>query len=144
MSDAEEFYQHLLKEHGANVGRDDPIMLLHTAHKKLLSDSEAAQSTLLRQFKEEIEALSFRLSEENKQRAERILTVSLSAAAEAMRETLANTAASAAKDWKAAIVPAMQEQRRQNALAKRLAWINAGIAGALVVSSALVALLGLH
>ena len=78
----------LIKEiavkHGIAVGRDDPILILHTLNNQLLQDNRKAQQELLDQFKAELEGLSLRWSSEARDKAERILNASLVASKESM------------------------------------------------------------
>ena len=78
----------LIKEiaikHGIAVGRDDPILILHTLNNQLLQDSRKTQQELLDQFKAELEGLSLRWSIDTREKAERILNVSLAASKESM------------------------------------------------------------
>ncbi len=86
----------LLKEiavkHGIAVGRDDPILILQTINNKLMQDSQKAQQDLLDQFKAELEGLSLRWSTDAKEKAERILNVSLCASKESMEQLMQATA----------------------------------------------------
>ncbi len=85
----------LLKEiavkHGIAVGRDDPILILQTINNKLMQDSQKAQQDLLDQFKAELEGLSLRWSTDAKEKAERILNVSLCASKESMEQLMQAT-----------------------------------------------------
>ncbi len=78
----------LIKEiavkHGIAVGRDDPILILHTLNNQLLQDNRKAQQELLDQFKAELEGLSLRWSTDAREKAERILNASLVASKESM------------------------------------------------------------
>ena len=78
----------LIKEiavkHGIAVGRDDPILILHTLNNQLLQDNRKAQQELLDQFKAELEGLSLRWKIDDRDKAERILNVSLAASKESM------------------------------------------------------------
>jgi hypothetical protein len=71
-------------KHGIAVGRDDPILILHTLNNQLLLDSQKAQQELLDQFKAELEGLSLRWSTDAREKAERILNASLVASEESM------------------------------------------------------------
>jgi hypothetical protein len=78
----------LIKEiaikHGIALGRDDPILILHTLNNQLLQDNRKAQQELLDQFKAELEGLSIRWSTDARDKAERILNASLVASKESM------------------------------------------------------------
>jgi len=82
----------LIKEiavkHGIAVGRDDPILILHTLNNQLLQDSRKTQQELLDQFKAELEGLSLRWSIDAREKAERILNASLVASKETMEHLM--------------------------------------------------------
>jgi hypothetical protein len=82
----------LIKEiavkHGIAVGRDDPILILHTLNNQLLLDSQKAQQELMDQFKAELEGLSLRWSTDAREKAERILNASLVASKESMGQLM--------------------------------------------------------
>lgn len=82
----------LIKEiaikHGIAVGRDDPILILHTLNNQLLQDNRKAQQELLDQFKAELEGLSLRWSTDATEKAERILNASLIASKESMENLM--------------------------------------------------------
>ena len=82
----------LIKEiavkHGIAVGRDDPILILHTLNNQLMQDNRKVQQELLDQFKAELEGLSLRWSSDAKDKAERILNASLVASKESMEHLM--------------------------------------------------------
>lgn len=89
----EELIREIAANHGIAVGRDDPIMILHTLNKRLLMDSHNVQQELLRRFEENLEAATKRWDDESKARAERIVNAAL----DASRQTLDEAAAIGAK-----------------------------------------------
>ncbi|WP_020565907.1 hypothetical protein [Methylosarcina fibrata] len=89
----EELIREIAANHGIAVGRDDPIMILHTLNKRLLMDSHNVQQELLRRFEENLEAATKRWGDESKARAERIVNAAL----DASRQTLDEAAAIGAK-----------------------------------------------
>lgn len=74
--------------HGIAVGRDDPIMILHTINDRLMRESAAAQQVILNDFKAEMEALAYRWGDDAKGKAERTLTAALAASREAMQKSM--------------------------------------------------------
>lgn len=73
----EETIKEIAAKHGIAVGRDDPLLILHTLNNRLLQDSQKAQQALLDQYKSELEGISLRWSTDAKEKAERILNASL-------------------------------------------------------------------
>jgi Transcriptional activator TraM len=90
----DELIKEIVGKHGVAVSRDDPIMILQTVNARLLEDSAKAQQAMLERYREELEALSSRWSSDAKEKAERVLKVSLEASRNAMREGARETAAS--------------------------------------------------
>lgn len=102
MTPAEELIREIATTHGIAVGRDDPIMILHTINRRLLMDSHNVQQELLRKFQEELEAAAKRWGDDSKNRAEKILNAALTASRQTMD--------AAANDSMNAIVSAMRQE----------------------------------
>ena len=89
MSDQlEELIKEIASKHGIAVSRDDPILVLQTINNRLLQDSSKAQQAMLDQYKEELEALALRWGNDAREKAERILNASLSAAKDAIDQLM--------------------------------------------------------
>jgi hypothetical protein len=86
--DIEETIKEIAAKHGIAVGRDDPILILHTLNNRLLQDSQKAQQAMLDQYKSELEGISLRWSTDAKEKAERILNASLDASKTAMERMM--------------------------------------------------------
>ena len=84
----EELIKEIAVKHGIALGRDDPILILQTRNNRLLQASQKAQQALLDQYKAELEDLSLRWSTDAKEKAERILNVSLDASKTAMEQLM--------------------------------------------------------
>jgi len=96
MSDeTDELIKEIAVKHGIAVSRDDPIMILQTINNRLLQDTERAQQALLETYKEELEALSTRWSEDVKDKSQRIVNASLYASKNAMAESVQESAKAA-------------------------------------------------
>ena len=94
MSDSmDELITEITGKHGVAVGRDDPIMIVHTMNARMLEENAKAQQAMLDRYKEEFEALSARWSSDAKERAERILSVSLNASRNTMQKVAKESAA---------------------------------------------------
>lgn len=86
MEKIEEAIKEIAIKHGVAVGRDDPIMILHTINERLMKETAAAQRQILHEFKEELESAVHEWEITSKKTAERILDVALSASKEAIAE----------------------------------------------------------
>jgi multidrug efflux pump subunit AcrA (membrane-fusion protein) len=82
----DETIKEIAVKHGIAVGRNDPILILHTINERLMQDSTAAQQEILDRFKEELEAIAHRWGNDAKNKAERTLNAALVASKEAMQE----------------------------------------------------------
>lgn len=78
----------LIKEvavkHGIALGKDDPLLMLHTINRKLIQEGVASQERILETFKGQLEEVAHRWSEDSKSKAERVLNAALAASKEAM------------------------------------------------------------
>jgi hypothetical protein len=127
-------------KHGVALGRDDPILIIQTLHDQFLRETTAAQSHLLEQFKQSVEASILQWQGDAQQRSDKIVT----SAANGCREDL-NHAIQIAKS---AMSEVCEEHRAgivvqtQNAMRtmRQLAWINLSAAAvtALAVCSLLL------
>lgn len=88
----EDLIKEIAVKHGIAVGRDDPILILQTINNRLLQDGVKAQQEILDQFKEQLEVLAMRWSEDAKNKAERIVNASLNASKESMEAMMAQGA----------------------------------------------------
>ena len=84
----EETIKEIAAKHGIAVGRDDPILILQTLNNRLMQANQKAQQDMLDQYKSELEGISLRWSTDAKEKAERILNVSLDASKAAMERLL--------------------------------------------------------
>lgn len=93
----EETIREIAAKHGIAVGRDDPILILHTLNERLLQDSAAAQQELLEHFQQELESLHHRWTVDARQQADHTLQNALDSSREAMRTMQQEGAAAAAQ-----------------------------------------------
>lgn len=135
----EEIIQEIALKHGIAVGRNDPIMILHTLNERLMLDSVAAQQRLLESFKEELEAIAHRWGEDARGRAERMLNVALVASREAMAKTMHDGAQAAGEAMRRELDAALGRLRSAVHEARWVAILN--FVGASLVAVAAVAVL---
>ena len=127
-------------KHGIAVSRDDPILILQTINDRLMKDSAQAQEELIDRFKEELEALAHRWSEDAKARAERVLNVALAASKNAMVKGMEDGAQAAAEQVRVGVEPVirrMEKQSRQVAAMNIAAAVTALIAAGLALLSSI-------
>ena len=87
-TELEELIKEIAAKHGIALGRDDPILILQTLNNRLLQDNQKAQQAMLDQYKEELETLSIRWSADTREKAERILNLSLESSKVAMDQLM--------------------------------------------------------
>ena len=56
MEKIEEIIKEIAVKHGIAIGRDDPILILHTLNERLLKETAVAQRQIMHEFKEELES----------------------------------------------------------------------------------------
>lgn len=129
--------QEIATQHGPELTRDDPSLLLHI-HQRLLVNSLQAQQAQLDQYQQEMESLSTRWSSDARDKAERTLNAALTAGkdamAQAMQEASSRTATTIRAEMDAAlgrITVILEDARRVarlNLLAACLSLAAAGVA----------------
>lgn len=80
----EKLIKEVAVKHGVALGKDDPILMLHTINRQLAKDTQESQGAMLSAFQSQLEEVAHRWSEESKSKAERVLNASLAASKEAM------------------------------------------------------------
>ncbi|WP_419608264.1 conjugal transfer protein TraM [Thiolapillus sp.] len=136
----EETIKEIAAKHGIAVSRDDPILILQTINDRLMKDSAQAQEALIDRFKEELEALAHRWSEDAKARAESVLNVALAASKNAMVKGMEDGAQAAAEQVRVGVEPVirrMEKQSRQVAAMNIAAAVTALIAAGLALLSSI-------
>jgi len=88
----EDLYKEIAVRHGIAVGKDDPIMILHTTNQLLIKDMAEAQRHIIEQFEEKIELMTSRSNEAVLTDAKRVLNATLQASESALVERLQNQA----------------------------------------------------
>ena len=111
-------------KHGMAIGRDDPILVLHTINERLLKESAAAQHALLDAYKSELEALASRWRSDAADRADRIMQAALAASKETMFSTLAEGATTTAASVRTEVDAALARVAVRLQDARRIAMLN--------------------
>ncbi len=83
-----ELIKTLAAKHNITVGRDDPILILHTMNELLMTQAADRQAEIVRTFAEQIEVVSDRWSADAKSKAEKVLNAALAASKDAMKKQL--------------------------------------------------------
>ena len=120
----DELIGEVARKHGMAIGRDDPILVLHTINERLLQESSAAQQALLDAYKEELEALASRWSTDAADRAERIVQAALAGSKETAASIVAETAMTTATSVRAEVDAALSRVAVRLQEARRIAILN--------------------
>jgi hypothetical protein len=134
--------QELLKEiaskHGVALDRQDPILIVHTMHARLLADSQSAQHAMLEDYRKTLEALLDRWGVETKAKAERIVTASLTASTEAMKLHMGISATEAGNTLRQEVTRALDQVAGQLRSARILGYVNLLAAVVLLCTAAVI------
>lgn len=128
----ESLIREIATKHGIAVGRDDPILILQTINNRLLQDGAKAQQDMLDQFKQELESMAMRWSEDAKNKAERIVNASLNASKESMENMMAQGARDTIKSVRAEIDTSLNKINGPILDAKKIAYLNV-VAGSMTI-----------
>jgi len=135
----EEIIREIAAKHGVAVSRDDPILILQTINNRLLLDSAKAQQALLDKYKEELEAVASRWGSDAKEKAERILNLSLSASKDMVSQVVEEAGRITAAAMADTIDSSLKAIRDSVQDAHRLAILNV-IAACITACAAAIAL----
>jgi hypothetical protein len=120
----DELIGEVARKHGIAIGRDDPILVLHTMNDRMVRESAAAQQVLLDAFKQELEVLTSRWSMEATDRADRILQAALVGSQEAMASALREEAIATGACVRAEVERALARVAGRLQDARRIALLN--------------------
>lgn len=124
--------------HGIAIGRDDPILVLHTINDRLLQQSTATQQALLDEFKKELEASASRWGMDANERADRILRAALATSKESMACTLEQGAITTAAMVRTEVDAALARVAVRLQDARRIAVLNLAAACITLLAAGLV------
>lgn len=138
----EALIREIAARHGIAVGRDDPILILHTLNERLLQDSAEAQQAQLEEFKQALEAVAQRWTEEARGKAERTLNAALTASRETMQQAFQQTARVTAECQRQAASAASARLEASIRDARRVACLNLAAAALTALAAGLVLWVG--
>jgi hypothetical protein len=124
MDDIDGVIAEVARGHGIAIGRDDPILVLHTMNQRLLRESTVAQQALLDAYKEELEALASRWSEEASGRADRVLQAALAGVQETMASSVQEEASKVTAALRSEVDAALARVAHRMQDARRIAILN--------------------
>jgi len=116
---------------------DDPILVLHTIHRRVLQDSLEAQQAQLDQYQQALESLSLRWSHDAKDKAERSLNAALTAGRNALAQAVQDSAGASALALRAELDTALERLGTTLERAHRIALLQLLAAGLTLCAAAL-------
>ena len=134
----EETIREIAARHGIAVGRDDPILVLHTLNERLLQDSAAAQQELLERFQQELENLRHHLGVDARQQVDKTLQNALATSLDAMQAMQQDVAAAAGQGIRLEIEALMSRLEASGRESRRVALMNLVASCVTVLAAGLV------
>ena len=80
----DELVKEIMTQHHIALGRDDPVLILHTVNTRLLNDSQKALNQQIEQAQQQWQDMTNRWGQATQDRAERILNAALTSSKEVM------------------------------------------------------------
>ena len=135
----DELIAEVAARHGIAIGRDDPILVLHTMNERLLKESAAAQQALLDAYRRELEASASRWSADAADRADRILHAALTGSKQTMATAMQQGALATAASVRAEVDAALVRVSAKLQDARRIAMLNVAAACITLAAAGIVA-----
>ena len=120
----EELLEEIAVQNHLGLSPDDPILVLHTIHRRVLQDGLQAQQAQLDEYQQALESLSLRWSHDAKDKAERSLNAALAAGKSALAQAVQDSASACAAALRAELDTALERQAATLQQAQRLATLN--------------------
>lgn len=135
----EALLEEIAAENHLALAPDDPILVLHTIHRRVLQDGLEAQQAQLDQYQQALESLSLRWSNDARDKAERSLNAALAASKGALAQAAQDNAAACALVLRAELDTALERLQATLQQAQRTAQFNLLAAGITLAAAALAA-----
>lgn len=132
--DVQTIIQAIAKKHGVVLGKDDPVLMLHTFMECFLGTLATFQEEERARLVSALEMEQQKWSVESKARAERILTAALQGAQKTATELCEQSAATLVSKFDAAMTVKLDELAQKQVAVYRLAVVNLACAGLLAVA----------
>jgi hypothetical protein len=140
MATIDDLIKEIAVRHGIAIGKDDPLVIVHTLNEILLQEGQKAQQETMNTFKAELEDLATRWSVDAKEKAERVLNASLAASKDAMASGAKEAATVAASQLKGVIDESQRVVDKTVSGIQKASALNL-LASALVLIAAIVVLM---
>lgn len=133
----EALLEELAVQNHVALAPDDPILVLHTIHRRVLQDSLEAQQAQLDQYQQALESLSLRWGHDARDKAERSLNAALAAGRNALAQAVQDSASASADTLRAELETALERVGATLQHAHRIALLQLLAAGITLCAAAL-------
>ena len=130
--------QEISTKHGVVIGRDDPILILHSVNMRLIEQSAMAQREILNTFREEMESISSQWADDAKAKAEKMLNAALAVSKEAMARMMQESGNTVAEQVRREFEAARSQLAATIRETRRVATMNMTAAGLTVFAAIIV------
>lgn len=121
------------KRHGVMLKQDDPMMILVTINQQLGADMAESQEQIINEFRQEIEQLMLRSSDEAKAISTRLMNASIVAAKEALGNAVQDAIVAGAGKLTVQIAQAREIQNDMSQKMKLLTLTNVALTSVIVL-----------
>lgn len=142
-TDVDELLREVATRHGLVLGRDDPILVVHTLHGVLLRDMAAEQHRLLEDFRREIKAAAQSTVQASGERVDRVLRDVLGSQREDLARVLGEAGEVATRRFDLAVKDSLVDIQLQQGRSRQLvilALLGTTVAWASAVATVAIAL----
>lgn len=140
-TDVDALLREVATRHGLALGRDDPILVLHTLHGVLLRDMASEQHRLLDEFRRDVAAATQSTVQASGERVGRVLRDVLDANREALARVLSEAVEVATRRFDQAVKDRLADIHRQQNRSRQLLLLT--LLGAVVAWAGAVATVAL-
>lgn len=141
----DEILRKIALEHNVTLGREDPILILHTMNKIIIEENRKNQDLLFKDLGEKLGHVMVGVSENSKSQVEKSVNAALTASKEISSSIIDNSSKVTIEkindSLKKAVDNAIEKIDSKNKAVKNLAYVNL-VASAMVLITAVVLVLG--
>lgn len=127
----------LIKEiavkHGISIGKDDPVLMLHTVNKLLIEESQKAHQDIILNFRSELEHASAQWNDNANEKAEKILNAALISSKEMMSNLIQQSTEQAIKAIEEIMSNTLEELKEIKLKTKYYATTTLFITGTMII-----------
>lgn len=134
----------IAEKHGVLLGRDDPILIIHTLHNELVSRLATSEAEVVDRFSGQIEEVASRWQRDAKDKAEKVLSAALTASSGAFDKRLKEATAIAISEIETAGKKTAQDIASATESLRKSLYIVLGAVGAVLIAALFVLFASMH